>query len=544
MTQTQEVRARASTHPRPAWRLVWLTPARCRIILAALLLFDVLAHLHYLHHDCPIDLSGDEAQYWDWSRHLDLSYYSKGPLIAYIIHASTALFGNSMQAVRYPALLIGAATSLVNYLLTGKLFGSERLALGSVLLTHLVPMFIAGSVLMTIDPPMFLCWALACLFAAYAIFDGRKWAWPALGVAVGIGFLGKYATMLFLPALGLYLAADSRSRGFLRTPWPFVASLIALLFTMPVLIWNSQHGWVSFHHVATQTGATGSAETHGNFLEFIGSQIGAVGPVIFALLIVAIAHALRLSSDAIHRSQLLFLALIGAFFFGLNAVVSFVAKVQVNWPAPAYFTLLILAAYYISTRLRSIESWRPWRPWFWGTVAVGILAAPILHDPSLLFPGIGWFNRTFGTHLDPVRLDPSYRLRGWRQLGARLSELRQLHPDAFILCDSYDQTAEASFYTDGHPDTFCVGAYYTKPKRLTQYDVWPDRRLDQPALLGRTAIFVGKSGGLPPEIARAFARIQTLPELPIVVRGVTVRTFHLYLGEGFRGMKRSVSVSY
>ena len=111
-----------------AWNLDWLTPIRCRLILVLVLTLGFVSHVLYLNRDCPIDLSGDEAQYWDWSRHLDLSYYSKGPLIAYIIRASCNLFGDTMPAVRYPTLLIGAATSLVTYLLHAK---ALRLASGS-----------------------------------------------------------------------------------------------------------------------------------------------------------------------------------------------------------------------------------------------------------------------------------------------------------------------------------------------------------------------------------------------------------------------------
>src|SRR5438552_1817437 len=110
----------------PVWRLRWLTPWRCRILFAALLLFGFLSHVRYLTHDCPVDLSGDEAQYWDWSRQLDWSYYSKGPLVAYIIRASCAIFGDTMQGVRYPAIVFGVGTSIVTYLLTRKLFGGER----------------------------------------------------------------------------------------------------------------------------------------------------------------------------------------------------------------------------------------------------------------------------------------------------------------------------------------------------------------------------------------------------------------------------------
>src|SRR3954464_12600448 len=109
------------------------------------------------------------------------------------------MFGDVMWAVRLPALVLGVGTSILTYLLTRKLFGSDRLALGVVLLFHIVPMFIAGSVLMTIDPPFFFCWALATYLLAHVIFDGRTRLWPLIGAVIGVGFLAKYAAFLWLP---------------------------------------------------------------------------------------------------------------------------------------------------------------------------------------------------------------------------------------------------------------------------------------------------------------------------------------------------------
>ena len=352
----------------PAWKLDWLTPTRCRLILVLFLLLDVVGHVRYLTHDCPIDLAGDEAQYWDWSRQLDWSYYSKGPLVAYIIRASCALFGNTMPAVRYPAIVFAAGTSIVTYLLTRKLFGSERLALGAVLLNHLVPMFVAGSVLMTIDPPMFFCWALATYFAAVTIFDDKSWAWPLVGLALGIGFLAKYATLLWFGGLVLFMVLDPLNRGSTELAevkrrakvGALLALAIALCMTVPVVVWNAQHGWVSFRHVAHQTGASGGSFSHGNFPEFIASQIGAVGPILFVMMAIAVVHAFR--NDSSQRQKLVFLASIGVFFFALTLITSLFAKVQVNWPAPAYFTLMILTAHFLGTRLQSARRWsRPSR---------------------------------------------------------------------------------------------------------------------------------------------------------------------------------------
>ena len=48
----------------------------------------------------PIELSVDEAQYWHWSQNLDYGYFTKPPLIAWVIALSTNIFGNEEWAVR------------------------------------------------------------------------------------------------------------------------------------------------------------------------------------------------------------------------------------------------------------------------------------------------------------------------------------------------------------------------------------------------------------------------------------------------------------
>jgi hypothetical protein len=527
------------------WNFDWLTPARCRAILVALLLVGAVAHVRYLNHDCPLDLSGDEAQYWDWSRRLDWSYFSKGPLVAYVIRASCAIFGDTMPAVRYPAIVFGLGTSVVTYLLTRKLFGSERLALGAVLLNAAVPIFVAGSIFMTIDPPMFFCWACATYFFALATFDRRDWAWPVAGAFVGLGFLAKYATFLWLPSMFLFLWIERRRRGTPFGAGPWVATAVALAFTTPVIVWNARNGWVSFLHVAHQTGTAGGSLTRGNFFELIGSQIGVLGPVIAALMVGGIVYAWRardFDEEEPHAPQLRMLVCIGVPFFLLTAVTSLLAKAQVNWPAPAYFTLMILATYFLWTRMRSPSSWRRWRGLVYGTILIGIALIPVVHDPSLLFPPVRLINRALPAKR-PIKPGPILtKVVGWRLLGGHVGqELSTLQPGAFVLCDDYTQTAAMAFYVPGQPKTYCAGSYYSdSPKRMTQYDVWPDRSLEPGTtpLLGRDAVFVGKGGELPPDIPAAFERIEKLPEIPVIVRGELVKTFKVWRCYGFKGMTR------
>jgi hypothetical protein len=332
----------------------------------------------------------------------------------------------------------------------------------------------------------------------------------------------------------LFLLIDPASRKYLRTPRPWTALVVSLAFTMPVILWNALHNWVSYRHVATQTGATG--HNHGNFFEFLPTQFLVVGPVLAVMMFLAVRHAFRVISP--HRRALMFLATIGLWFFALTTAISFLAKVQVNWPAPAYFTLMILTAYWLSTRLESIETWRRWRPWFWGTVAIALIAMPISHDPSLVFPSISKVKVALGKDA-AVDAGPFNKLLGWRLLGDHVTrQLQTLGDGAFVLCDDYMQTAETAFYTAGQPKTYCMGSYYVKAKRYTQYDMWPDRALNQPKLIGRNAIFVGKGGSDPPDLLAAFERVEKLDELPVIVRGVQVKSFKTWRCYGFKGLTR------
>src|SRR5215831_18300368 len=128
------------------------------LLTIGLILTSTGLRIAYLAHDCPLELAPDEAHYWDWSRHLDWSYYSKGPLVAYLIRAGCELAGpwslhqtgSLMLAVRLPAVLCGSLLLVSLYVLTVQVFRREGLALAVVALALTLPMIAVGSSLMTI----------------------------------------------------------------------------------------------------------------------------------------------------------------------------------------------------------------------------------------------------------------------------------------------------------------------------------------------------------------------------------------------------------
>src|SRR6202162_1494513 len=126
---------------------VWLSPPRCRALAAFLIVGAAAFRLLFLAYHCSLDLAPDEAHYWDWSRHLDWSYYSKGPLVALLIRGSCRLFGplsesltgNLTLAIRLPAIVWGALPLTSLYVLTVQTLGRERLAFVLVALALTLP---------------------------------------------------------------------------------------------------------------------------------------------------------------------------------------------------------------------------------------------------------------------------------------------------------------------------------------------------------------------------------------------------------------------
>src|SRR5262245_38423506 len=271
-----------------------------RLLAAALILASSALHVAYLTHDCALDLAPDEAHYWDWSRHLDWSYYSKGPLVALLIRGSCEMFGpwsesvcgSPMIAVRLPAVVCAALLLASLYVLTVQTLRSEKLAAAVVALALTLPPVAAGATLMTIDSPFTACWGWALVAGHRAAVRSSTWAWSVVGVVVGLGILAKYTMVLWLPSMAFYLIMCDETRntehetrnGFFsclvsrvsclvqnRGLW--LATAIAALCSLPILIWNAHHNWVTFRHVGWQAGVQQREGVHWlGRLAFVGGQ--------------------------------------------------------------------------------------------------------------------------------------------------------------------------------------------------------------------------------------------------------------------------------
>ena len=234
----------------------------------------------------PLQLYADEAQYWVWSQHLAFGYFTKPPLIAWIIRLTT-LLGDAEPLVRVSAPLLHAAAAIFVFLAANRLY-EARTALFALLVYALMPAVQLGSFVVSTDTPMVACLA-AALWAYVALQQTERAAWRpalALGVALGLAFLAKYAALYSLAGIALHLIAARDARKAWR-PATIVAAVGAFaLVIAPNLAWNAVNGFAAAHHVASEA-AWGGARKGGLLaaLSFIGSQFGVFGPVPFGVLL-------------------------------------------------------------------------------------------------------------------------------------------------------------------------------------------------------------------------------------------------------------------
>ena len=243
----------------------------------------------------PADLYPDEAQYWYWAQHPAFGYYSKPPLIAWLIALTTAAFGESEFAIRLSAPLLHAIAAGFVYAIGARLYDG-RVGFWAAL-AYLTAPGASLSALHHLNRR-----SIAAVLGGGALRfhpgarSGRAMWWIAVGIATGIGLLAKYAMVYWLiSAFGFVLLVPGERRHF--RPLLGATGIAALLYP-PNLWWNWSNGFVSYLHLRDNAGLSHRLVHPEAFLEFLGSQFAVAGPLLFAALLAIVARPRSLQRTA------------------------------------------------------------------------------------------------------------------------------------------------------------------------------------------------------------------------------------------------------
>ena len=358
----------------------------------------------------PLELYPDEAQYWLWSRTLDFGYYSKPPVIAWSIWATTMIGGDAEAWVRLSACLFQAGAAMMVFLIGRRLYGGA-VGLTATALYALMPGIQLSALVAATDAPLLFFLGLTILaYVTLLEAEGRRRVLLAagMGAALGFAFLSKYAAVYFIVGLAIHLAVSraARSAWTLPAACAAIAAFVAIL--APNLAWNATHGFATFQHTAAN--AAWSGVQLFNITEmaaFVGSQIGVFGPVPLGALAVGVVLAVRARRLDPRDLTLLCFTLPPLVIVTVQA---FISRANANWSGAGYLAGAILVAAWL---LR----WRA-RKWLiaafaiQGVVAAFFLAAvisPSLADKAGLANGLkrarGW-SQTTHLILDRAEREP------------------------------------------------------------------------------------------------------------------------------------------
>ncbi|MGA8402423.1 MAG: glycosyltransferase family 39 protein [Stellaceae bacterium] len=369
----------------------------------------------------------DEAQYWFWSRHLAFGYYSKPPLVAWLIALTTAIFGNGEFAVRLSAPLLHAVASGFVYGIAARLY-DRRIGYWSALAYVTLPGVSLSAFLISTDAVLLPCWAAAL----YAFIRGREedgigW-WIAAGCAIGLGLLAKYAMAYWLLSAFWFALLRPSERRYLRGL--LIALGIAALIVAPNVWWNWSHHFATYLHTRDNADLSGTLFHPGELGYFVLSQLGVFGPIYFAAMLLLFAAPTRFGGPPAR--------LLTAFAWpslAIIAVVSLLSRAQPNWAAPAYVSAVILV---VEAALRY-----GWRRTVIFSIALHLGAAIALFGGSEVIA-------SEGLHV-PAKFDPLHRLRGWRHLGDAVAAQLAAHPGLRLMTDDREIVAALIYYVHPHP---------------------------------------------------------------------------------------------
>ncbi len=293
-----------------------------------------------------INLGPDETQYWFWSQAPAFGYFSKPPMIAWVIAATTSIFGDSEWAVRLSAPIFHFATSVLLFLTARRIY-DEKSAFWAGVVWLSLPAATLSSMIISTDA-LLLCFWSAALYLFFRLAspqsNGEKSVLTAvfLGATIGLGFLSKYAMIYILIGAAAAVAVTN-----MRLAWRHmaIATVTALVILAPNLLWNADNGFQTVTHTAANADWRGDLFHPAAFAEFLVAQFGVFGPITLGLFIVGLITLNRRLAEISER-RWADLALIG---FALPPLIivtvqAFISRAHANWAAAAYPAIAILIA--------------------------------------------------------------------------------------------------------------------------------------------------------------------------------------------------------
>ncbi len=473
-----------------------------------------------------------------------LSYFDQPPLAFWIASLSMNAFGSmSALSLRLPSVLFFAGTCYFMYCITRRLY-SARAAFYAVLAINLSAVFtFTGSTWMQPDAPLMFFW-MATTYCLINIFfhqyqseeEKKSWRWSAkcwgwwllAGVMLGLTTLSKYHAGFLFAGVGIFALSRKEDRNWVWHPGPYLAFIINMIISLPILLWNNENGWVSFLFQAGRAGAGEKFALHFNwFAQSFGGQAMWLLPWIWLPLIYALYYCFKQGASSKKTWFFACTAILPIAFFTIVTLWSNLGF-HFHWQAPGYMMLFPPLGMLLSTGLQKSRTLGKF-------VKAGVIASVVftvffgvilqLHTATGFwsFYGPKWFGQLLGEKYDPTMEGYDYD-----DLMARFKKEGWLDNDNIFVCtDRWYLAGKIDWALRGKKAVFCFSG---DPRNVAFFN-------DQKDFLGKDAIYITHDERAPDYIERNFASLfeSLTPKnnQEIIRGGVPELTLKLFYGKNF-----------
>ncbi|MBZ9708641.1 glycosyltransferase family 39 protein [Mesorhizobium sp. ESP7-2] len=385
-----------------------------------------------------IPLSIDEAYAVVVSRSHSLSYFDHPPLGFALARLMADVFGCECRlAARLPYVLLGSLSTLLLFEVTRHAYGKVAAFWAAAWFT-VAPFFLisAGHFVVPDGPLDFFLLASACAAMPMVLGERPRFAllrWIIVGFAFGLALMSKYQSGLFGISALLVLVSTQSGRAELRTPGPWIAGAIATLGLLPVIIWNMDHGWISF---AFQTGRGLAEDGHalhpGNLAITLLGQAGYLWPPTWLLAMGCMWGAAR--SGSVADRFFVTIAALPVVFFDLVALFS--AHSLPHWSMSGFLFAFPLFGQWCSR----LTERRPGLLRLSFTIAA--IVVPLLTMGFAVQVRTGAFTRAF--YERAPKFDVNWQLVDWSALTSEPQGSDLSGANAYVVASNWMQAARAA----------------------------------------------------------------------------------------------------
>jgi hypothetical protein len=463
------------------------------ILLLLLRIYDLSLERYALY--------GDEAQYWTWAKALDWGYYSKPPVVAWAIAATTWAFGDSVFAIRLSSPIFHFGTAMVIYAITARWVNSRSAVWASITYATL-PAVILSATIASTDPALLFFWAVSLYGLLRAEEKNEACWWVFTGLAAGLGGLSKYSMLFFGISAALHFYTKGTFQTQLKNKKLWLGVLAAIVVYLPNLWWNTQNHFVSYLHTSDNAEGKGFGFHPLELVEFVTAQFVVFGPILFAFLVLLLVR-----NKAQWKSFILPMLL-------TIATISLFSRAHANWAAPIYIAATIwVVSWLIKTKREH---------WLVISLALHLLLAVGFYgfEPIMKAANIELTKKT----------DPFKRLKGQTELADAARDIKKKFPNAKLISEERRIVASLMYYLRDGAKPAAIYKWNSKGTLQDHYDLISNMN----AAKGADFIMIARTDN-PRKFYPFFNGYQRLKPIVIRVHKDYVQTYQVYWLQGFKG---------